>query len=143
MNIPIEILALILLLIHSGSVVYMINVIRKQWALMKLPPDVSVLIDPTSEQIEEVKYFRRVLFVLSLVILIGNLIPIFVDLATIIFNNPTGRPDHVKIISLMYALSNALTELISAYLINLLYRLSLVAESDTIKASKKRKKGTK
>jgi len=93
-------------------VVFIYGVIRKQWALMKLPVE------------NEIRHFRWVLFLLSVAILIGNIIPIFVDTLTILFNNPTGRPPQVRPISVMYALSNALTALISAYLIHTLYKLA-------------------
>lgn len=137
MKIPIELLALILLVLHLGSVVYIGGVLRKQWRLLKVP------IYP------EIKRFRRVLFTLSAIILIGNAIPIFVDLVTILTNNSLGRTPSVKPISFAYAMSNALTALVSAYLIHTLYKLAastkeitdyeatqLVNKSDTISADK-------
>lgn len=148
MNIPIELVALILLLIHAGSVAYMVNVLRKQWKLKQLPLDTSMLLDPTTKQKADIKHFRNVLFVLSIIILVGNLIPILVDLVTIFFNNSIGRTRTVKPISLLYALSNGFTQFVSAYLINMLYKLSLssdIEKSDIIKASNlgiNKKKGT-
>jgi hypothetical protein len=109
--IPIQIIAAILLLARLASDFYMARVLRKQWKLLKLP------IEP------EIKRFRKVLFILSIVIFVGNFIPIIIDSITLLYGNP-GRPAAVRPISLMYAVSNASVAFFSAYLIHLLYKLA-------------------
>jgi hypothetical protein len=107
----IHILAAILLAAHLGSGFYIGNVLRKQFQLLRLPIDAQL------------KSFRLVLLLLSITIFVGNFIPILVDAPTAL-GQTLGRPEHVKIISILYAVSNALTQLISAYMIHTLYRLA-------------------
>lgn len=109
--ISIKILAMLLLVFRIASDVFIFSVLRKQWALLK------VKIDP------ELRNFRRVLFYLSLAVFLGNIIPIIIDGLTVVYGN-MNRPQHVAPISILYALSNASTALISAFLIWLLYRLA-------------------
>lgn len=106
----IKILASILLVGHLASTGFIVSVLRRQWQLLSLP------IDKTLRQ------FRHTLLYLSLGIFIGNLIPIAIDGLTLFVN--TGRPSHVKLISILYALSVAAVQFISAYLIWTLYRLA-------------------
>lgn len=110
MTVSIQSLALILALLHIGSVFFISFVIRRQLGLFKI------------ETPEYLKHFRRVLFTLSVIILIGNIIPIVVDLLTLFVE--TGRPHQLRVVSVLYALSNAITALVSAYLIWRLYRLA-------------------
>ena len=127
--IPIQVIAFILLLAHLASDFYIGKVIKKQWALMKLP------IEP------EIRHFRKVLFVLSAVIFVGNSIPIFIDGLTIFVGNP-GIPSGVRLISVLYGLSNAAVAFFSAYLIHLLYKLADNPE-EAVKKAIRTKKGTK
>jgi hypothetical protein len=106
----IELLASILLLALIGSMTFIFMVLIKQWRLLKVP------IEP------EVNRFRKVLFMLSLAIFLGNFVPIFIDAATLFVE--TGRPTNLKAISVAYAFSNALTSLCSSFLIWLLYKLA-------------------
>lgn len=108
--IPIKILAVVLLTTHAGSAVFIFNVLRKQALLLRMPID------------SYLKHFRIILFALSLAIFAGNIIPIFIDGATLFVN--LGRTPSVRPISVLYAISNALTAFISAYLIHMLYRLA-------------------
>lgn len=107
----IKVLASILMLGHIGSTIYISGVLRKQYSLLRLP------IHPA------LRRFRHVLFILSLLILLGNVLPIIIDGLTLVVNN-TGRPSHVRLISILYALSNAVVQFVSAYLIHTLYRLA-------------------
>ena len=91
----IETLATILLLGRMVSVGFIIAVIVMQVRLFRLP------VDP------EVRTFRRVLFVLSFLILCSNFAPIAIDLLTIF--TETNRPAYVPAISITYALSNSFT----------------------------------
>ena len=106
----IKILAVCLLSLHAISSIYIYGVLRKQVALLKAP------ITPA------LKHFRYVLLSLSVVIFIGNIVPIVIDGLTLFVN--TGRPANLRIVSILYAFSNALTALVSAYLIHTLYRLA-------------------
>lgn len=108
--IPIEIIALILLLMRIGSGVFILIVMKKQWELLKVP------IEP------HLMRFRMVLFALSLAIFIGNIIPVIIDAATLFFD--TTRPPFLSVTSVSYAMSNAITALLSAYFIHTLYRIA-------------------
>lgn len=125
-------LAGILLLARIGSQLFIITVIRKQYALSKLP------IYP------EIKHFRNVLFILSLVLFVGNFIPITIDLATLF--TETGRPAQLGAVSVLYTVSVAIVSLLSAYLIHKLYKLADTTKQvndDIINAKDKRMKGMK
>lgn len=123
MTINIATLAWILVVCHSGSVLFMSFVLRRQFKLFA--HDVTYN-DARFESIDikRIKRFRLGLFLLSCVVLAGNVIPIAIDLLTIFGGNSVNRPSQVHTISIMYAVSNALTALISAYLISTLYRIA-------------------
>lgn len=124
--------ALTLLITHIASMVFIFLVLKRQWALMKLP------IPPN------IKRFRLTLFILSLAIFAGNIVPIIIDSLTLFID--TGRPQTVKPVSLMYAYSNGITALVSSYLIWTLYRLAADTKSVTdfeTKALNKRVKARK
>lgn len=89
----IKTLAIIMLIGHVISMGFMISVIGTQWDLFKK------IIS------ESVRNFRRVLFVLSILVLAGNLIPIIIDLLTLVIQLP--RPLAVSPLSAFYAVSNA------------------------------------
>ena len=123
MTINIATLAWILIALHSGSVVFMAFVLRRQHSLFSY----DVTLDDSryeADDIKRIKRFRMGLFLLSCVVLLGNVVPIAIDFYTIITNNATGRPSHVHTTSFLYAISNALTALASAYLISTLYRIA-------------------
>lgn len=123
MTINISTLAWILIVCHSGSVIFMTFVLRRQYTLFS--HDITYD-DARFEQkdIGRIKRFRLGLFLLSCVVLLGNVVPIAIDAITILGDNSVGRPTHVHTISILYAVSNALTALISAYLISTLYRIA-------------------
>lgn len=123
MTINIATLAWILVACHTGSVIFMSFVLRRQFKLFS--HDVTyndTRFEPVD--IKRIKRFRMGLFLLSCVVLLGNAVPIAIDLITIFGGNAVNRPAHVHTISILYAVSNALTALISAYLISTLYRIA-------------------
>ena len=116
-------LAAVLLVAHIASSIFISSVILRQWRLLKLP--IKGIDSFSDEQRKQITNFRVVMFTLSLMILIGNFAPVLIDLVTILSNNTlTTRNPTVKPISLIYAISNAFTLFISAYLVWKLYRLS-------------------
>lgn len=120
MTISIETLALILMLAHLAAAIFMARVLHRQWGLFKIPYDTSI--EP--KLVKELKRFRAILFSLSVIVFAGNIIPILIDGVTFFYHNPLDRNPTVPVISLAYAVSNALTALISAYLIFTLYRIA-------------------
>lgn len=106
----IKTVAFILLLGHIVSAVFMLFVVRRQRGLSKLP------IDP------ELLPFRKTLNRLSLAILVGNFIPIVIDILTIVVTDSLHREDTPSIAGVIYAFSNAVTAAVSAYLIWTLYK---------------------
>lgn len=71
----------------------------------------------------ELIWFRRVLFGLALVILIGNMIPLMIDVVTIIgfVERSTNR---VNPVGVAYALSNDGVAVFSAILVWIMYRMA-------------------
>lgn len=121
MTISIETLALILMIAHSASAVFMTRVLYRQWGLFKIKYDD---LDIEKSITHDIKRFRLTLFVLSCIVFAGNIIPIVIDGITLFGDNSLHRNPTVPLISLLYAVSNALTALISAYLIYTLYRIA-------------------
>lgn len=123
MTINIQTLATILILCHIGSAIFMGFVLRRQYKLFS--HDITYNDERfETKDISRIKRFRLRLFLLSCVVLLGNMIPIAIDAITLIGNNSVGRTPQVHTISILYAASNALTALISAYLISTLYRIA-------------------
>lgn len=104
-------LAALLLIGRLVSTGFILAVIRLQWRLLKLPIRKSL------------RGMRRVLFAISLVVLLGNIIPITIDILTIFADIPrtSGNP---KPIGIGYAISSNLSSLLQAIFIWLLYRLA-------------------
>lgn len=110
-------LALLMLAGHMVSVIFMLLVIKTQWGLFKK------IIE------EDLKPFRNRLYTLSVLILIGNLIPIAIDLLTLFF--PLPRPLSVSPVSVFYALSNAyLAAAAPAIAIWTIYRMAKESHDD-------------
>lgn len=103
-------LAIALLFGHVASMVFISFVIKRQIGLFKMPTVVKL------------KRFRRVLFYISLGIFAGNLVPITIDTLTLFVD--LGRPGHLRAVSIAYAMSNAITQFLSAYLVWKLYQLA-------------------
>lgn len=106
----IKTVAFVLLLGRLVSVFFMTLVVNRQRALSKLPTSPELL------------PFRRTLNRLSVSLLIGNIIPIVIDVVTIVATNSLEREDTPSVIGVMYAISNCTTAAISAYLIWTLYK---------------------
>lgn len=109
-------LAFILLIAHTVSLVFIFRVLRRQYQLMRLPID------------KHLQGFRKVLFLLSCAIFLGNIVPIIIDTLTLFVD--TERPSELHTISVVYACSNALTAMASALLIWLLYKIAGQDEKD-------------
>lgn len=90
------------------SIFLMATVIKKQYSLSKLKID------------HDLKHFRCILVGFSFIILLGILISIGVDIY-ILINQLDTLYDN-KQLGFVYAVSNGITDLASAYLIWLLYR---------------------
>lgn len=103
-------IATLLLLGKIISLVFILLVLKKQWNIRKKT------IHPT------LRKYRTILFVLALVILIGTIIPIVVDLLTLLTN--IDRENSPSIAGIIYAFSNDITFLIASILIWTLYKLS-------------------
>lgn len=106
----IQTLAAILLAGRLVSVTFIVLVLIKQWRLLKL------YVEP------EIRGYRKLFFVLSLIILAGNCIPIIIDTLTLFVE--TNRNPNVRSLSIFYALSNSATAAVSAFTIWLIYRTS-------------------
>lgn len=121
MTISIQVLALILMLVHIVSDIFMARVLYRQWGLFKVNYDDFGIAE---SELRDIKRFRVTLFTLSCIVFAGNVVPIIIDTITVLTDNSLHRNADVPIISLAYAVSNALTALISAYLIFTLYRIA-------------------
>lgn len=121
MTITIQALAAILMVGHLASDAFMAMVLKRQWGLFKVRYDELGVGEALTR---DIKRFRVTLFILSCIVFAGNTIPIIIDGITLFGDNALHRNPHVPLISLLYAVSNALTALISAYLIYTLYRIA-------------------
>lgn len=126
MSVNIQTLAIILVIMHIISDIFMLWVLRRQYGLFKRP--ITERMGYTTKTVTQIKQIRVVLFALSLLIFAGNIIPIFIDGITILHDNPLHRPAHIPLVSLLYAFSTALVALISAYLIKTLYRIAAASD---------------
>lgn len=123
MVVDIVTVASVLLVAHIASSIFVSIVLLRQYRLLRLP--IKNIGSFSEEQRREITNFRIVLFTISIIILIGNFVPILIDAVTILSNNTlTTRTPVVRPISLVYAISNAATLFVSAYLIWRLYKLA-------------------
>lgn len=104
-------LAWFLLLGQIGSALFMSAVIARQVTLFgrKMQRDLI--------------WFRRVLFLLALVIFVGNFIPMGIDIVTVL-GLVTRSAHHINTVGLYYTGSNTLVAFTSSVLIWMLYRLA-------------------
>lgn len=128
--VSLQLIAFFLLVARVISVIFIITVLRLQWRLFKTEIDFRLVPNITRLQKRNVYRVRKVLFALSLIILLGNMIPIAIDLITL-FNNNLGRPASIRPISIAYAFSNALTAMFSAIMIWTLYKLAGLSSDDS------------
>lgn len=110
MDVSIKTIAFILLLGRLVSFTFMVMVVKRQRALSKVPIN------------KELLPLRQTLGRLSVIVLIGNLIPIVIDILTILAPNNLEREDSPSIIGVTYGFSNCITSAISAFLIWTLYK---------------------
>lgn len=102
--------AMLMTFLGLVSVYFIARVIHRQLGLFKIPIQAKI------------NHFRKVLFGISLVVLAGNLFPLFIDILTIF--TPVGRPPEVRLTSFVYALSVHLTLVGASFLIWKLYQLA-------------------
>lgn len=120
----IQTIAVILLIARLISVGFILFVLRLQWKLFKSKIDFSLVPNLDHYQQTTVYRIRRVLFVLAVIIFLGNMIPILIDAITIFSHNSLGRTQSIRPISVAYAVSNAFTAMFSAIMIWTLYKLA-------------------
>jgi hypothetical protein len=102
---------LILLTIAAIGLYFVIRVIVKQVQLFKQP-----ISDPN------VRHFRRVLFAISVAIVITALIPIGINIVSLFFD--TGRVSKVPPVSFIYSLNVHLGSLLLSYLLWRIYKIA-------------------
>lgn len=102
-------IALCLLIMRLASVSFMVMVIRKQIGLFAGAAD------------RYIRMQRRVLFTFALMLLAGNIIPILIDIATLMVD--TGRTNP-KALSVAYAFSNAGTSILHSVMVWVIYRIA-------------------
>lgn len=107
----VKLLASILLIGRLVSVVFISLVIRRQWTLFK------------SKIAPHLVSFRRNLFILSIVILLGQVVPIIIDTLAI-YADVSKSSASPSPIGVAYAVSNCLTSILSAIFIWTLYRMA-------------------
>lgn len=118
--ISIELYVAILLAISAVSMYFIIGVILKQIRLFKAPFEDADQYD--DQTIKTVLRFRIVLFIISLVIILMGMIPITINILTLVID--TGRPKVVQPISLIYSLGVHIQGLLLSYFVSRLYRLA-------------------
>jgi hypothetical protein len=122
--VAIQTIAIFLLIARLISVVFIGMVLYLQSRLFGTKIDFSLVPNLSKFQKRNIYLARKVLFTLSVVIFLGNLIPIVIDTLTIFSDNAAGRNPEGPTISIMYAFSNALTAMFSAIMIWGLYKLA-------------------
>lgn len=122
--ISIQVIAFILLIARIVSVSFIVSVLFTQGRQLGREIDFSLTPNLSKFQKKNVYRIRRILFALSIIILLGNLVPIAIDWITLVTDNSIGRTPNVKPISVAYAFSNALTAMFSAIMIWALYKLA-------------------
>lgn len=124
MDFDLNSISAILFVLHLLASTFMLMVIKRQIGLFKK------YIDP------ELRAFRLVLFLLSMSIFLGNLIPLTID-----FINAVGvTTDEVPLGRILYINTNAIVSVISAGLIWSMYRMAaktaVIVEDDKQEALK-------
>jgi hypothetical protein len=113
---------LILLGISAVAMLFIFRVISRQTDLFKRP---------IAEK--DIRQFRITLFAIALVIVIMGLIPITINLITLIVelgdSGDSGRPNTISSLSLVYSLGVHLQTLFLSYLLWRIYRLANDDES--------------
>lgn len=110
----IQLLAFLLLIGRTISITFNILVLRRQWKIRKIPTHPRLL------------NIRRVLSLLAILILIGNLYPLFLDIYTLFYPGIRST-QNVNLVGVFYSLDNNLTFLFASILIWALYKLADIA----------------
>ena len=112
----------ILLAISAVAMYFIFRVITRQVNLFKRP---------ITEK--DIKHFRYTLFAISIVIVVMGLIPIGINLITLIVeltgNGNSGRPNNITLISFVYSMGVHIQSLLLSYLLWRIYRLANDDES--------------
>lgn len=111
---------LLLLAISAVSMYFIVGVLIKQVRLLRAPFEQADQYDEATRKI--LVHFRYVLFIISLTIIIMGMIPIVINILTLLVD--TGRPKTVKMVSLVYSLGVHIQGLLLSYLVSRLYRLA-------------------
>lgn len=120
--VDIQTIAFLLLLGRLVSVSFILVVLYRQYKLFGTQIDFALVPNLSRMQRKNVYTIRRILFALSVIILIGNLAPIVIDVITLFAE--TDRPANLRPISIIYAFSNSFTAMFSAAMIWTLYRVA-------------------
>lgn len=115
----IKIIAAILLVGRLISELFIAFVILRQYRLFKITAPAPI------------KALRKALFGISLFVFFGNMIPIFLDVATILADNSLEREDSPSVVGVAYAFSNNITFMAISILLWYLYRLAASQLIDT------------
>lgn len=111
---------LVLLAISAVSMYFIIGVLMKQIRLLRAP---FVQADQYDERTRKILVrFRHVLFTISLTIIVMGLVPVAINILTLLID--TGRPPVVKPVSFVYSFTVHLQALMLSYLVSRLYRLA-------------------
>jgi hypothetical protein len=110
----IQLLALLLLIGRLLSDFFIILVLKRQWAIRKIPTHPRLV------------NIRRVLSLLAVLVFLGNLYPLFLDAWTLFYPGVRSTPT-VNPVGVFYSLDNNLTFLFASMLIWMLYKLADVA----------------
>lgn len=126
--ISIQAIAFILLIARLISIGFILAVLIKQAKQFGREIDFRLAPYLTKFERRNVYRLRTALFLLAIIIFIGNLVPIAIDYITLITDNSLGRTANVRSISIAYAFSNALTAMFSAVMIWALYKIAGVTD---------------
>lgn len=110
----IQVLAALLLVGRVISIMFNILVIRRQWVIRKIPTHPRLL------------NIRRVLSLLAILILLGNIYPFLLDIYTLFYPGVRSTQT-VNFVGVAYSLDNNLTFMFASILIWTLYKLADIA----------------
>lgn len=111
---------LVLLAISAVSMYLISGVLIKQIRLLRAPFHEADQYDEATRKI--LIRFRYVLFIISLTIIVMGLVPVAINILTLLID--TGRPATVKPVSFIYSFTVHFQGLMLSYLVSRLYRLA-------------------
>jgi len=118
--ITLEIYVVMLLIISAVSMYFIIGVLIKQIRLIKAPFELDSEYDDATKKV--LIKFRQILFIISMTIVFTGLIPIVINIATLLFD--LERPLIVQPIGFLYTVGVHVNGLLLSYLVSRLYRLA-------------------